>query len=486
MDDVRESIDDFHRKSGSVAPLKYKLNFGTQLQVPVRMYSRTAPVKIPSFKKSVDGHTVDRQVSYVKTSGEDNEGPAEHEALPENRVKLFAYGTTAVPVNADDELFFAGGAAEKGFEVIGCVQAGEVQRWQFTSNVHVIAPEFDSAVARASLSAITKALISEDLLILVRYLRSDVGTNKSRSEASPKLALLHPILDENFVGFYATFIPFADDIREWSFSSLPTSKSSKSPTGDQLAAMEEFVKSVDLVGVNEEGDSIELLAPEDIHVPQYHYFSACMIDRAAEGQQKSSLPEIDSRLLAPFERDPTIWSTARVSELKSTFNPSKIEPKKKDDKKMVTKGEDNEKTGGLADLLLAVPAASNNLQPDNIEPFTLPPFSDLPGMGAENLRRIASSMFPDNSKVGEFRGLWSNDISSAISGMETEITRMFDEGDEDDKVLTECVYAFGVYCVMSQDEDRFMQIKQHIKQLYLDQMIDDKVWAQLCAWNIVQ
>jgi hypothetical protein len=168
-------------------------------------------------------------------------------------------------------------------------------------------------------------MVSEDRVLIARY--------SFRKNSLPRLVALVPHLGEGGGASYLdmTFLPFADDIREWSFASLPQS----SP--EQRLAVTALVDAMDLDSISTpvepgaEKQRLELLHPETTNSPSLGRFYAFLAQRAIDPAAK--VPPASLAHSRSLERPDRMLSKLEVAkcaeQLQKAFSLERVEKTKK-------------------------------------------------------------------------------------------------------------------------------------------------------------
>lgn len=124
---------------------------------------------------------------------------------------------------------------------------GEVQYvWADPSSGH----------SQIAFSSMVQAMLSQGVVAIARWV--------SRDDMDPKMGLLIPRDSENVDCFLWLQMPFADDVRKYSFPSLEHLVSQKGetitdhpfiPTTEQMDAMDRFVDAMDLMQAGDKDES---------------------------------------------------------------------------------------------------------------------------------------------------------------------------------------------------------------------------------------
>lgn len=215
------------------------------MKIPVSIYARTASSKLPTAHKTTGQGKgeVERALSYRRAEGED---PGERTVTlaRETLIKAYRYGRTLVPFSKIDEAAM-GYAAQKTLSLLGFVSAASIDRAAFLSPAWMVVPEAGNAAARTALAAIVQACFEREAAGLARYVRA--------ANSSPRLVALLPVLEPDApASFLMVALPFAEDLRRFTFPSLQALPKVLQPTALQLDAMRKWIQAMRLPDENEE------------------------------------------------------------------------------------------------------------------------------------------------------------------------------------------------------------------------------------------
>ena len=113
-----------------------------------------------------------------------------------------------------------------------------------------------SGESQVAFSSIVQAMLARKVVAIARWV--------TRDEMDPKMGLLVPRQFEKVDCFLWTQMPFADDVRKYTFPSLDNLVSRKGekitkhpylPTDEQMQAMEKFVDDMDLMHAGEKDEN---------------------------------------------------------------------------------------------------------------------------------------------------------------------------------------------------------------------------------------
>ncbi|XP_028404243.1 X-ray repair cross-complementing protein 5-like [Dendronephthya gigantea] len=300
------------------------LQIGSNIKINVYGYIRVKEQKPDSWKKlsapaEASPEPGDMGVAIQRTYHRDDEDETEVEK--EDLAKGFRYGKTLVPfLNVDQQSIKL--EAEKCLKVLCFTPSSCVKRHQYMGDsVVAFVPEPDDQAAAVGLSAIIRALYESDKVAIVRYV--------FRNNATPKIGFLSPHIKENYECLLFTALPFAEDIRQFTFASLP-STSKQEPTDEQMEAVDDFINSLILGKEKSDADegTEDALKPKEIFNPYRQRLFQCIVHRTLNPGEP--LPDIDPVIESSVQQphDIQVQSAAHLEKLKELFPLEVVEKKK--------------------------------------------------------------------------------------------------------------------------------------------------------------
>lgn len=293
------------RSINQVTKYRGPLTIGT-IQIPVYSYGKTAIQSLPTLKKRMkqlepavlgdDGDEiaaaeeaaaskVSLERHYFARDGADPTAAAlgQQEIPPEQRMRAFRYGKEFVPVS-DAEFDNLKYSADKCLVVLGFIEECKVQRYQFMSHVDCIVSEPDNHEAAQALSAFIHALFELEKCCIVRYVK--------RKNDRPLLGVLTVHVSSVYEALYFNQLPFAEDVRDFSFAGLET-KPENIPTKNQISACEKLIDTMNLMQPIKQSENAhaikvdpyeteELLQPDKTYNPVLQHFYQSVTQRALD------------------------------------------------------------------------------------------------------------------------------------------------------------------------------------------------------------
>ncbi|KAG6845292.1 hypothetical protein H0H87_011443 [Tephrocybe sp. NHM501043] len=242
----------------------------------------------------------------------------------EQLVRGFKYGTTYAPC-PDGQ--FPRLKTRKGIEICGFFPAENFRRELCMGEIQYVWADPSSAIQQAALSSIVKAMNEKNSMAIARWVTKD--------DMDPKMGVLTPVEWDEVDCLLWAQMPFADDIRKYTFASLDNLVSKKGeiltehpfiPTQEQREAMNAFVDGMDLMdaGDKDEEGTIESYNPSIHRTKQAMFHCAVVSDLVA-----NPLPPPHPELLKFFEPPKRVLKRSREA-LEECINVFKIKhvPKK--------------------------------------------------------------------------------------------------------------------------------------------------------------
>ncbi|CAE6456567.1 unnamed protein product [Rhizoctonia solani] len=264
----------------------------------------------------------------------------------ETLVKAFKYGSTWVPC---EEGHFEGLHTRKGIEVHGFIPESKYRRHFSIGEVQYIYADVGSSRAQVAFSSIVHAMFKQGLMALVRWV--------NRDDSDPKMGVCKAEPGEVDYMMWVQ-VPFAEDIRRYSFPSLERYVSKKGeilrehpyiPTDDMKTAMDNWVDGMDLTdagpkdenGIRTEWfDLTQSFNPAVHRIKQALFHGAVVPDLKAE-PVPSPHPEVTKYMDSP--KRVLRRSKSDLEECIRLFNVKEVPPKipRKKEQKSIPVATDN-------------------------------------------------------------------------------------------------------------------------------------------------
>jgi len=232
------------------AKVRMSLTISPQLEIPIGIYSRTTRVSFPTLKKSskraalagapAGGAGPDIPMDPLKKDAvmtdwtyhvaDDPEG---RDVAKEDRIKGHRYGSSIVPMSEYDEaaLMYT---CERTLTTLGFADMNSLSPEHSVHHIEAVAADKGDAWAACAFESLIQVMLSERLVLIARYV--------FRKNAQPRMVALWARKGENGCAsiLEMQYLPFFEDIREWSCPSLPT------PSAEQEATVEALVDAFNL------------------------------------------------------------------------------------------------------------------------------------------------------------------------------------------------------------------------------------------------
>ncbi|KIK99226.1 hypothetical protein PAXRUDRAFT_822994 [Paxillus rubicundulus Ve08.2h10] len=249
----------------------------------------------------------------------------------EQLVRGFKYGSTYVPC-PDGQ--FEKLRTKKGIDIYGFFQTKNLNRSYPMSEVWYVYASPTSVPDQLAFSSIVQAMYEKGVLAIARMV--------TRDGADPKMGVLSPVVWPGVDVLLWVQMPFADDVRHYTFPSLSvlTSRSGERitkhpylPTEEQLEAMDMFVDAMDLTDAGEEeedGSCPSWFDPRLSYNPSIHRTKQAQFHSAVVSDLASHpLPPPHCELTKYFNCPRRVVKAARdaLEECKGIFNVKEV-PKK--------------------------------------------------------------------------------------------------------------------------------------------------------------
>jgi ATP-dependent DNA helicase 2 subunit 2 len=307
------------------------LEIGSSLKINVWAFIRVKSERPVSFKKlsaisqaSANPNTM--AVKMDRTYHLNNED--ETEVMKEQVTSGYWFGKDLVPFLSVDQqqMKFT---SPKCLKVLGFTSLSNVPHHLYIGDstvVFVPAPGDDQAAV--ALSAFIHALEEKKMGAIVKY--------AFRNKVEPKIGVLTAHIKLHYECLIFTQLPFAEDIRQYTFASLSSTK--YQPTEEQLSAVDDLITSMDLMhgARDEDGELVEALQPKKTFNPVLQRMFQCIQERSLNPDD--AIPDLDP-FLAEYVQPPRELLTIceeKLQKIKELFPLEKVEKKKKEDKTAAT------------------------------------------------------------------------------------------------------------------------------------------------------
>ncbi|TFK76643.1 SPOC domain-like protein [Pluteus cervinus] len=256
----------------------------------------------------------------------------------EELVRGFKYGTTWAPC-PDGQ--FPRLPTMKGIDICGFFPSANFRRELSMGEVQYIWANPDLPQAQVALSSIVQAMDEKGSMAIARWVTKD--------GMDPKMGVLMPTSFEKVDCLLWAQMPFADDVRKYTFASLDHLVNKKGevleshpyiPTDAQIEAMDNFVDAMDLMQAgekDEEGNRMPWFDPRLSYNPSVHRTKQSMFHCAVvKDLDADPLPPPHPELLKYFDPPKKVVKRAQgaVEGCKNVFKvrqvPKRVAKAKKD------------------------------------------------------------------------------------------------------------------------------------------------------------
>jgi ATP-dependent DNA helicase 2 subunit 2 len=278
-----------------------------------------------------------------ENEAEDTLPPAPKEDIDrlnkDDLIRGFSYGTTYVPC-PDGQ--FPRLETKKGIDICGFFKREHFKRELSMGEIQYVWADPASPKQQVALSSIVQAMANEDLYAIVRWVTKD--------GVDAKMGVLAPVQFESVDCLLWAQMPFADDVRKYTFSSLERLVNKKGetlkehpylPTDNQMKAMEHFVDAMDLSdagGKDEEGNPIPWFDTRLSYNPALHRVKQAMFHCAVvTNLDEEPVPPPHPTLLQYWKPPRRVMKRARqaiddcITELAVKEVPKKVARTKKNE-----------------------------------------------------------------------------------------------------------------------------------------------------------
>ncbi|KAA1468434.1 SPOC domain-like protein [Dentipellis sp. KUC8613] len=299
-----------------------KKNVWTELKMRTEYFIDTTAGEDKEDDEDEDEDTEDK----MDVDGEEKKQVMKVEK--EDLVKGFKYGSTFVPC-PDGQ--FERLTTRKGIEICGFFAKSGFRREYPMGEIQYVWADPTQPQQQVALSSLVQAMEKQRALAIARW----VG----RDGSDPKMGVLYPCEFERVDCLLWAQMPFADDLRKYTFSPLENLVNKKGekvtkhpyiPTDDQVKAMENFVDAMDLMDAgekNEDGKRDPWFDPRLSYNPAIHRTKQALFHSAVvQDLATNPLPPPHPELTKYFEPPRRVLKRARgaIEEVKTAFKVKEV------------------------------------------------------------------------------------------------------------------------------------------------------------------
>lgn len=295
----------FERKVTRAVPWNCMLTIGTKLQISTSTFLLITEEKgLGSFKtESIDPNAT------VKLKTDHFKNDKLYEPDYENLIKGYMYGSTVVPY--DSQMDFDYKSGEQCLACLGFTAASNILEEYLCGNgTHVVVAKKDCAASEAKLTALIKAMIEMDVVM--------IATKVYRRDTKPKIQVLMPTFRRRFPCLTMLELVFQEEVALLKFPPLLSNK--HKPTDAQYEAVDKLINAMDLMGgLDDETGSKEAFALNKTLNPIHQHVYRTVAHRAIH--PKAPLPAMDEELRQLVDVPPKIRERSKeaLEDIKNLF-----------------------------------------------------------------------------------------------------------------------------------------------------------------------
>ncbi|KIP04439.1 hypothetical protein PHLGIDRAFT_15192 [Phlebiopsis gigantea 11061_1 CR5-6] len=246
----------------------------------------------------------------------------------EDLVRGYKYGSSYVPVPDGN---FPKLETKKGIEICGFFPEKNLRPELSMGEVHYVWADPASPLQQVAMSSIAEAMYVRLLVAIARWVTKD--------GAEPKMGILKPETHGTVAYFTWVQMPFADDIRKYTFPSLDklfnhkgevVTKHPYIATDEQMSAMDDFVDALDLMDAGEKDEEEDRKPWYDITLsynPAIHRVKQALFHAAiVQDLNRQPLPPPHPELLKYFNAPRKVVKRARgaIEAARTAFNVKEV------------------------------------------------------------------------------------------------------------------------------------------------------------------
>nr|QDO16475.1 ATP-dependent DNA helicase 2 subunit KU80 [Crypthecodinium cohnii] len=321
------------------AKVRMSLTISPQLEIPIGIYSRTTRVSFPTLKKSskraapgaahpaggappsIPQDPLKKDAVMTDWTYHVADDPEGRDVAKEDRIKGHRYGSSIVPMSEYDEaaLMYT---CERTLTTLGFADSSALNPEHSVHHIEAVAADKGDAWAACAFESLVQVMVSEKLVLIARY--------AFRKNAQPRMVALWARKGENGCAsiLEMQYLPFFEDIREWSCPSLPT------PSAEQDVVVESLVDALTLDGSTAAAEAVEKgpgsgdpehFKLEDTNNPCLARFYDFVVQRLVTPGMK--VPPCDqwNHLNIPAQAKERMEKRKVPDELKAKFNLQRVE-----------------------------------------------------------------------------------------------------------------------------------------------------------------
>ncbi|KIY64504.1 SPOC domain-like protein, partial [Cylindrobasidium torrendii FP15055 ss-10] len=309
----------------------------TSIYIPTRLSSKYV-VDIHGLKdKDGDGDVKMGESTQTQATQKDPMDGME-EVEKETLVRGYKYGTTYIPA-PDGE--FDKLKTTAGMAICGFFHRKHFRRELSMGEIQYVWGEPENPNQQVAMSSLVRGMMQKKVYAIARWV--------SKDERAPKMGVLSPVSFEEVDCLIWAPMPFADDVRKYTFPSLDNLHNKKGepvtehpfiPTSEQQDAMDNFVDAMDLMAAgekDEEGNREPWFDPRQSFNPALHRIKQAMFHSAVVNDLNANpIPAPHPEVVKYMEPPRRMLKRARdeIEACKAAFKvrevPKKVAKTKKD------------------------------------------------------------------------------------------------------------------------------------------------------------
>ena len=326
-----------NKKGKKGTPWKVCFTIGPDIKINTCGYVYVRREQPKTWKKCLarggEGEELRPETSYVRNN--ENQDPIDQDDL----VMSYKYGTELVTISAADESAAKFEGGPKSMTLFGFLSRGEIKPSDLVGDGSMVfLPVEDDGNSQTAWAVLIQAMVEMDMVAIVRKVYS--------KSTIPRLGILTPEVGEEGETFLSYVeLPYAEDVRDLQFPSLPA------PSDEQLSVMDELI---DVMMLTEESEdcNVDVLKTEEMLNPNNQYLFQALRHRAIHPGRVLPSPaehitsllhlpcEIEEAAQPVFERMNEIFKTKVIESKKvkrtaeSVFRKEELTPSQEKKQKL--------------------------------------------------------------------------------------------------------------------------------------------------------
>jgi len=303
-----------NKKGKKPFPWKVCFSIGQDIKINTCGYVHVRRETPKTWKRCLarggEGEELKPETSYARNN--ENQDTVDQDDL----VTSYRYGTELVTISAVDEAAAKFEGGPKSMSLFGFIARGEIKPSDLVGEGSMaFMPIEEDPNSQNAWAALIQAMVELDMVAIVRKVYSKAS--------APRLGVLTPEVGEDGETFLSHVeLPYAEDIRDLQFPSLPA------PSDEQLSVMDELIDVMMLAEAGTEEETVDVLRTEEMLNPNYQYLFQTLRHRAIQPGRVLPPPadhinnllklpqEIEEAAEPVFERMNEIFKTKIIEEKK--------------------------------------------------------------------------------------------------------------------------------------------------------------------------